>query len=106
MILYWCAGPRGLPGPSGSPGPIGPQGPPGPSGKRGRKGTVGPPGPQGKRGSRGLPGSPGPAGPFTKSTQREASPSNGQQLGKDLLVNCDMLSSNMAPSAEARHACI
>ena len=43
---------------------------------------MGPPGPQGKRGSRGLPGPPGPAGPSGKSTQREASPGNGRQLGK------------------------
>ena len=58
---------------------------------------MGPPGAQGKRGSRGLPGPPGPTGPSGKSTQREASASNGQQLGKDLLVNFGMLSSNMAP---------
>ena len=79
MISYCC------PGPPGSPGPTGPRGPPGPSGKRGRKGTAGPPGPQGKRGSRGLPGPPGPAGPTGKSTQREAGPGNGRQLGKALL---------------------
>ena len=56
---------------------------------------MGPPGPQGKRGSRGLPGPPGPAGPSGKSTQREASPSNGRQLGKviwpgdEAVVQCD-----------------
>ena len=82
LILSCRVGPRGLPGPPGSPGPTGPQGPPGPSGKRGRKGTAGPPGPHGKRGSRGLPGPPGPAGLSGRSSQREASPSNGRQLGK------------------------
>jgi len=46
---------------------------------------VGPPGPQGKRGSRGLPGPPGPAGPSGKSTQREASPGDGHQLGNNFL---------------------
>ena len=58
---------------------------------------MGSPGAQGKRGSRGLPGAPGPTGPSGKLTQREASASNGQQLGKDLLVNFGMLISNMAP---------
>ena len=73
LILSCRVGPRGPPGPPGSPGP---------SGKRGRKGTAGPPGPQGKRGSRGIPGPPGPVGPSGKSTQREATPGNGRQLGK------------------------
>ena len=85
LILSCRVGPRGPPGPPGAPGITGPQGPPGPSGKRGRKGTAGPPGPQGKRGSRGIPGPPGSAGPSGKSTQREAPPGNGRQLGKDYL---------------------
>ena len=85
FILSCRAGPRGLPGPPGTPGLTGPKGPPGPNGKRGRKGTAGPPGPQGKRGSRGLPGPPGTAGSSSKSSQREASPSNGRHLGKIIL---------------------
>ena len=84
LVLILCShtGPRGPPGHPGSRGPTGAQGPAGPPGKRGRKGTAGPPGPQGKRGSRGLSGPPGPASPSCKSSQREASPSNGRQLGK------------------------
>ena len=84
LVLSCRVGPRGSPGSPGLPGPTGPQGPPGPTGKRGRKGTAGPPGAQGKRGSRGLPGLPGPVSPSGKSTQREARPGNGRQLGKIL----------------------
>ena len=57
------AGPAGLPGPTGTPGPPGPAGTPGPTGLPGTPGPAGPAGPPGPAGSKGATGDTGPAGP-------------------------------------------